>query len=251
MKRAKGKGGGIAVRESVRGGPLLVGGKPVFVEDGFLGLDGGELANLMPGLERLYHRLSFGLEPDAEDGGTLDLAAQLAERNPMLPAFVGAAREMADKVCGAIAEKRLPKAADLAECKAHFDAVQAVESAYFSHLASEAQRAAEVAALRAELAETKGDKAAFRKWKREEKADRQAVRVLNVARLLGKAGWTVEQVAEEMGVSVRTVERLAKQARAMGILGKRTQGRRGPGRLVGGEVGEIALEHAASEQGEE
>ena len=113
------------------------------------------------------------------------------------------------------------------------------------------ESAAELATVKAQLADVKGDKAAFRKWKREEKAARQAVRVLDVKYLLGEAGWTVQQVADKWGVSVRTVEGLAQKARAWKILGKRTPGRRGPGRLAGGKAGEIALEHATSEPGED
>jgi hypothetical protein len=231
--------------------PLLVDGKPVSVDDSFMGLDGGELAHLIPGLERFYHRLSFvGLEPDAEDMRTLDLAARLAAENPLLPAFVGAASGLAERVRGARVARCFPKEADLAECKVRLDAVGDWKDAYFCHLRSGARWAAELAAVRAELAAVKGDKAAFRKWKREEKADRKAVRALDVARLLGKAGWTVEQAAEEMGVSASTVERLAREARAAGILKKRTAGRRGSGRLVTGEAGRIVVDNATSEHGD-
>lgn len=98
-----------------------------------------------------------------------------------------------------------------------------------------------------ETAKVKGSKAAFRNWKRAAKSERNGVRVLGVRNLLGGAGWTVEQVAKEAGVSVRTVARLARQARALGVLEKRTPGRRkSVDTMKGGRGGEsdIALKDA-------
>ncbi len=246
MKRAKKAGNGIAVCKKVRGEPihfdnriivpewgepLLVGGKPVAVDDSFAGLDGEMLAEILPGLERFYSRLEMGRLPDAEDWRTLDLAGRLAATSPMLPAFVGAASRLAERVRGERG-KCFPEEAALAECKAHLGAVRDWKGAYFCHLrsaavsavdvaearADEARGAAELAAVRAELAEVKGDKAESLKWK--EVAESEKARA---ARLEGECdalrGWLGSSLAE-IGRDVKAAKHAAAGAHAEAARGR-------------------------------
>lgn len=77
--------------------------------------------------------------------------------------------------------------------------------------------AGKVAALEAELAKVKGNKAGYRKWKRKEKADVKGARLLEVYSLVYRGGMSVPQVAALMGVTSRSVERwLAELRKRMG-----------------------------------
>lgn len=187
-----------------------------------------------------------------KDGGAamMERVKRYARENPDCPVALQELPDMMDaftRLC-TVADR---PGVDAAKVRAWAAELQARCMGYHAGLGEAMKAEAEGAAMRAELAKEKGNKREQRKRKRKEKTERKGARVLDVKYLLGEAGWTVQQVADKWGISVRTVEGLAQQARAWKVLQKRTPGRRGPGRLVGGKAGEIALEHGTSEPEED
>lgn len=257
MKRAKGKGmaNGLAAGIVQKVEKMLAQAEKTMARMGgvlLLGKVADAYRNLARGAESVAHgkRAGVDLSPDGEIAKLAESAAKYAARNTLpltLPGYcgpcetLGEARESLAKLeewsAAGLWGKRKAKgkekdslrlalgevrqaAARLAERfgkDANFADMQSV--ALVAHEYTRAKADAQIATLRAKLANLKGDKAAHRKWKRKAGKDRKRAEVLDLYGRIYRAGMKVEEAAEAMGISKRKAEGILAKARKEGLPG--------------------------------